>query len=130
MKRIALILVVFAPLLGAASASEENAMTAGDLHELCNGTDHVSKNACRIYILGITQGIAVGLQIADGKTNGGRPCVPESVSGDALEQKVKAKLDADLAASPAKRNLDASAFIAAVVASAYPCSAAPSSPQH
>jgi len=129
MKHIALTLIVFAPLVGAAPAAEENAMTAGDLHELCSGTDHVSKNACRVYILGITQGIAVGLQIADGKTNGGRPCVPESVSGDALEQKVKAKLGADLAASPPKRNLDASGFIAAVLASAYPCSTAPPSPQ-
>jgi hypothetical protein len=129
MRLIALTLIVFATLLDAASASEENAMTAGDLHELCSGTDHVSKNACRIYILGMTQGIAVGLRIADGKS-GGRPCVPQSVSGDALEQKVKAKLDADLAASPAKRDLDASAFVANVLASAYPCSRADPTSQH
>jgi hypothetical protein len=130
MRLIALTLIVFATLLDAASASEENAMTAGDLHELCSGTDHVSKNACRIYILGITQGIAVGLQIAEGKSSGGRPCVPQSVSGDALEQKVKAKLDADLAASPAKRDADASAFIANVLASSYPCSPANPTSQH
>lgn len=131
MRYVALTLTIAAALLGVASASEENAMTAGDLHELCSGTDHVSKNACRIYILGIAQGIAVGLQIADGKSSGARPCVPESVSGDALEEKVKVKLGADLAASPAKRNLDASGFIAAVLASAYPCSrAAASGAQH
>jgi len=130
MRYIALTLMIVATLLGTASASEENAMTAGDLHELCSGTDHVSKNACRIYILGITQGIAVGLRIADGKTTGGRPCVPESVSGDALEQKVKAKLERDLAASPAKRDLAASGFIATVLASAYPCSTTSTSPQH
>ena len=100
-------------------------MTAGDLHELCNGTDHVSRNVCRIYILGITQGIAVGLQIADGKTGGGRPCVPQSVSGDALEQKVKARLDAVVAATPANRDLDASGIIAAALAGAYPCPTAP-----
>ena len=105
-------------------------MTTGDLQDLCSGTDHVSKNACRIYILGITQGIAVGLQIADGKTKGGRPCVPASVSGDALEQKVTTKLGADLAASPANRELDASGFIASVLASAYPCSPKTSSSQH
>jgi len=105
-------------------------MTAGDLHELCNGTDHVSKNACRIYILGITQGIAVGLQIAEGKSGGGRPCVPQSVSGDALEQNVKVKLDADLAAAPAKRDLDASAFIANVLATSYPCSPVNPTSQH
>jgi hypothetical protein len=130
MRLIALTLIVFATLLDAASASEENAMTAGDLQELCNGTDHVSRNACRIYILGMTQGIAVGLQIADGKSSGGRPCVPESVSGEALEQKVKAKLGAELAASPAKRNLDASAFVASALASAYPCSPASPTSQH
>jgi hypothetical protein len=130
MRAIALTFLVFAALLGTASASEENAMTAGDLHELCNGTDHVSRNACRIYILGITQGIAVGLQIADGKTGGGRPCVPQSVSGDALEQKVKTRLEAELAATPASRNLDASGFIAAALAGAYPCSTATAPSAH
>jgi hypothetical protein len=130
MRSIALTLLASAALLGIASASEENAMTAGDLHELCNGSDHVSRNACRIYILGITQGIAVGLRIADGKTGGGRPCVPQAVSGDALEQKVKTRLDAELAATPANGNLDASGFIAAALASAYPCPAASASSPH
>jgi hypothetical protein len=130
MRAIALTLIVFATLLGTASAAEENAMTAGDLQELCSGTDHVSKNACRIYILGIAQGIAVGLQIADGKSTGGRPCVPESVSGDALEQKVKTKLGEDLAATPANRNLDASGFIARVLTGAYPCSTASAPSPH
>jgi hypothetical protein len=130
MRFIALTLIVFATLLDGASASGENAMTAGDLHELCTGTDHVSRNACRIYILGITQGIAVGLQIADGKSRTARPCVPQSVSAESLEQKVTAKLGADLAASPAKGDLDASAFVANVLASAYPCSRASPTSQH
>jgi hypothetical protein len=124
MRSIALTLTLFAATLpGAVQASGESAMTEGDLHELCSGADHVSKNACRIYILGITQGIAVGLQLASGKTAGARPCVPGSVSCDALEEKVKTQLAADIAAAPANRNLDASGFIAAVLGRAYPCSA-------
>jgi hypothetical protein len=130
MRSIALTLTLFAATLpGAIHASEESAMTEGDLHELCSGSDHVSKNACRIYILGITQGIAVGLQLASGKTAGARPCVPGSVSGEALEEKVKTRLAADLAATPANRSLDASGFIAAVLGRAYPCSAAPAPSQ-
>jgi len=34
----------------------EAAMTAADLKELCSGSDHVSRNVCRIYILGLTEG--------------------------------------------------------------------------
>lgn len=95
-------------------------MTAGDLQQLCLGTDHVSKNACRIYILGVTQGIEVGLATADGK--GRRPCVPGDTSAEALESTLKTKLDVDLAASPSNRDHDAARFIASVLAHAFPCS--------
>jgi len=94
-------------------------MTAGDLQQLCLGTDHVSVNACRIYILGVTQGIEVGLATADGK--GARPCVPADTSAETLQSTLKAKLDADLAATPAHRERDAARFISSVLAHAFPC---------
>jgi hypothetical protein len=76
---------------------------------------------CRVYILGVTQGITLGMNIAAGKTKGGRPCIPEALSGDALELSVKSQLGAHLERVPTDRKEDASAFIAAVMAAKYPC---------
>ena len=118
--------IIGALLAAAAGSSREQVMTAGDLQELCAGTDHVSRNVCRTYILGVTQGIAVGMNIADGKTRGGRPCVPENVSGERLEQTLTARLDKDL--GPANRKRDAADFIGAVLVRSYPCPHAPPSP--
>ena len=125
MKPIALALTIAGALLATAASSEQPAMTAGDLQELCGGSDHVSRNACRIYILGVTQGITVGMNIADGKTGGGRPCVPEGVSGERLEQTVTSRLSEQLAASEANRNVEASGFIGSVLVHAFPCSKPP-----
>jgi hypothetical protein len=123
MKSIAVALMILA--LGTAAASEQHAMTAGDLQELCAGSDHVSVNACRVYILGVTEGIAVGLRMAGGKSGGARPCIPDGVSAEALEQTVKSRLDEDLAANPGHRNQDASGFIGTVLAHAFPCTPGP-----
>jgi hypothetical protein len=122
MKLIALptaLLIALLAMPAAPAAQEQPAMTAGDLQQLCLGTDHVSKNACRIYILGVTQGLAVGLSIADAK--GARSCVPADTSAEALETTLKTRLDADLTASPAHRDRDAARFIATVLARAFPC---------
>ena len=49
-------LVLIGTLLTAARAvADDNAMTAGDLQQLCLGSDTTSKNVCRIYILGVVQ---------------------------------------------------------------------------
>lgn len=104
----------------AANAAEEQpAMTAGDLEQLCTGTDHVSRNACRIYILGVTQGIAIGVRIGEGKSGNHRPCVPVTSSAEALEETVKRKL-AGIGTS-GERDRDAAGFVAAVLGAAYPC---------
>jgi hypothetical protein len=124
MKSIAAVLMIGAPLLlaGPAAAGPETAViTAGDLQQLCLGTDTTSKNVCRVYILGVTQGITLGMNIGAGKLKGGRPCIPEALSGDALESSVKSRLGEHLARVPADRNLDASAFIATLMVAKYPC---------
>jgi hypothetical protein len=124
MKSIAAVLMIGAPLLlaGPAAAGPETAViTAGDLQQLCLGTDTTSKNVCRVYILGVTQGITLGMNIGAGKLKGGRPCIPEALSGDALESSIKSKLGEHLARVPADRNLDASAFIATLMVAKYPC---------
>jgi len=101
------------------AAEEQPAMTAGDLEQLCTGTDHVSRNACRIYILGVTQGIAIGMRIAEGKNASHRPCVPATISAEALEESVKRKL-AGLGTGT-ERDRDAAGFIGSVLGAAYPC---------
>ncbi|HEY8053505.1 MAG TPA: Rap1a/Tai family immunity protein [Steroidobacteraceae bacterium] len=120
MKPIAIVPALLGALLSAAASAEEPVMSAGDLQQLCVGADHVSVNVCRVYILGVTEGISLGMNMASGK--GGRPCVPKDISGDALELTVKKKLEA--LSSAADRDGDASRFIGAALAAAYPCRSA------
>jgi hypothetical protein len=119
MKSVAMVPILIGVLLSTAASSAEQVMSAGDLQQLCAGSDHVSVNVCRVYILGVTEGIALGMNIAAGKTAGGRPCVPRDISGDALELVVKTKLDT--LSSPADRDADASRFIGAALGRAFPC---------
>jgi hypothetical protein len=111
-------------LLSAAPVPAQEAMSADDLQQLCQGTDHVSRNACRIYILGVTQGVSLGISLARAKT-GKRPCLPNDISAESLEQTVKARLGKDLGANPASGTRDAAGFIGAVLAETYPCLKSP-----
>jgi hypothetical protein len=119
MKMILTALGAAAALLAVPAHAAEAAMTAGDLKELCAGTDHVSVNVCRIYILGVTEGVAQGLSIAAGK--GSKPCIPEGVSAKQLEETVKTRLAKELSASPARGTADAAPFLASTLAEAFPC---------
>jgi hypothetical protein len=116
-------LVFFALALGssAMAADSSSAMTGGDLQQICTGQSAESKAACRFYILGITQGVTMGMSIADGKTNGGRPCIPEDVSGSDLELDVKIKLGQDLMVYPEDKKLDASGIISAILIKTFTC---------
>jgi hypothetical protein len=119
MKIILTTLGIAAALIAMPTHAAEAAMTAGDLKELCAGSDHVSRNVCRIYILGVTEGIAQGLSIAAGK--GSRPCVPEGVSAEQLEETVKSRLAKELSLAPARGTTDAAPFLASTLADAFPC---------
>ncbi len=103
------------------AASEDKAMTAGDLQQICIDSSAESKVACRFYLLGITQGISMGMSIADGKTQGGRPCVPDNLSASGIELAVKMKLGEDLMVFPDDRKLDASGVVGAILTSTFPC---------
>jgi hypothetical protein len=123
MRSIAIALTMLAALLSIAASSEQPAMTAGDLEQLCAGSDHVSRNSCRIYILGVTQGINLGMRMATGKTAGGRACVPGAISAEELERTLTKRLAA--IDSAAERDREAAEFIAGVLARAFPCSKEP-----
>jgi len=117
-----LLVTTFVAASQALPQSQPQAMTAGELREICIASDSASKKACTFYILGVTQGVSLGMSIADGKTNGGgRPCVPDNVSGSALEYLVKMKLGEDLTVFPDDRKLDASGFVGAVLLDKFPC---------
>ena len=115
------LLVLVLMLCATAVARADGAMTAGELQQICLGADAESKSACRFYLLGIVQGMSVGMNIADGKTKGGRPCVPEDMSSSALELAVKLKMGQVLMVYPDDRNLDASGFVGAAIISTFPC---------
>lgn len=121
MKPLVTVVLLGTLLQPAAADPAQPVMTAGELQQLCVASDTTSKNVCRVYILGVTQGMALGLDIADGKSTLSRPCVPTTLSGDSLAESVKARIDRSLAASPKDRDDDAARFIAALAASAYPC---------
>jgi hypothetical protein len=126
MRWIAIASMMTGAWLSSANSSEpQPAMTAEDLQQLCAGEDHVSRNACRIYILGVTQGISVGIRIATGQAKPGVACVPQDISAEKLEQSVKARLREDLSKTPADRGREASAFIGAVLAAEFPCTKHP-----
>lgn len=108
-------------LIPPSPGAPDNTMTVGDLQQICLASDAESKAACRFYILGIVQGIQVGMSIADGKTQGGRPCVPENTSSPALELAVKMKMGQDLMVFPDDRKLDASGFVGAIIVNTFPC---------
>jgi hypothetical protein len=102
-----------------ATAAEDNAITAGDLQQLCRGSDTTSKNVCRVFIVGVVQGIQLGLEIAD--RHGTRVCVPSTLSAEGLESAVKTQLDQTLAATPAAQEHAAAAVISGIAAHAFPC---------
>jgi Rap1a immunity proteins len=116
-RSLATIVAATAALTLTAAAPEQPAMTAGDLAQLCTGSDHVSVNACRIYILGVTQGIAVGIHMA-AQSPAGRPCVPPEISAEELDATLKRKL---AALDPDSAQRDAAGFIGAALAAKFPC---------
>lgn len=61
------------------------------------------------------------MMVADGMTKGGRPCIPEDISGSALELAVKMKLGQVLMVYPDDKKLDASGLIGAILVQTFPC---------
>jgi hypothetical protein len=101
-------------------------MTVGDLEELCTSTDEVSKTACRFYILGVTEGTSLATSAVAYKSGlfhelKDKPiCIPEDLSGAALELVVKMTIGEDLMLFPEDRKLTAVGFLSAVVRKQFP----------
>lgn len=113
--------LVLASAAATSALASDGAMNVGDLQTICTAPDSESRTACRIYILGITQGINLGLAIADGKTKARRPCIPDDVSSTALEFAVKKAIGEDLMFYPKDRSLDAAGFVGGAITKTFPC---------
>ena len=116
-------------LLGAVAAGQSfpasaKEMTAGDLQQICSSQNPDVDAPCRFYIMGIVQGITIGLGMADGKVTGGRPCIPDDLQDSKLETLVKASLGADLMVNPGDKELPASSLVGAVIATTFRCNKA------
>jgi hypothetical protein len=96
-------------------------MTVGDLKTICTEADAVSTTACRIYILGVAQGIGIGLAMADGKAEGKRLCLPDDMPSSTLVFAVKEFLGKDLMFYPKDKDLDASGFVGGALTAQWPC---------
>jgi hypothetical protein len=102
-------------------------MKVGDLYTLCTSSDESDKSACRFYILGAFEGAQfAGESVQDKSGNfqeakDKRFCVPEGLTGAAMELTVKMKMGADLAVYPEDRDLPAVSFIGALIAKQFPC---------
>lgn len=105
----------------AGAADGNGVMTGGDLQYICTNPSAEKKAACQFYILGITQGVSMGISIAEGKTKGGIPCIPDDISGSALELAVKIKLGQELMAYPEDKKLDASSLVGAILVDTFLC---------
>jgi hypothetical protein len=115
MKTLCAVLISAGCFVSLQARAEDSAMTAADLQQLCRGSDTTSRNVCRIYILGVTQGIEAGLNM-----HAHRPCVP-AMSAEVLQQSIKAKLDEQLSSVPADGKLNAAGVIGGILAHTYPC---------
>lgn len=116
------VLGVFAA--GQSTPASAKEMTAGDLQEICSSQNPDVDAPCRFYIMGIVQGITIGLGMADGKVASGRPCIPDDLQDSKLETLVKAKLGADLMVNPGDKELPASSLVGAVIATIFRCNKA------
>ena len=93
-------------------------MKLSDLRDICAGTDELHATACKFYILGVTEGLALGAGVAKDKNHF---CIPEGVSSQKMLLIVKNTMTADLAAFPQDKDMPAVSFVAASMQQAFPC---------
>jgi len=124
LKYMAGILLLGTLLCDPATAAQ---MTLGDLYKLCTSANEGDKSACTFYILGVFEGAALAggtMRDKNGNFQEGKDkrfCVPEGLTGAAMELAVKTKMGADLAVYPKDREMPAVSFVTALIAQQFPC---------
>lgn len=93
-------------------------MTVGDLRDYCAARDGASRNACRFFILGVTQGVGLGAGEARDRAHF---CIPDGLAADDMVMIVRRAMAKDLAAFPRDLNKQAVSLVGAAMMQAYPC---------
>ena len=107
--------------LSANASAADGDFTLGDLRQVCQDPGKETHTVCRFYIFGVSQGIALGMDMADGKTKGGRTCIPDGTSSPALESAIKKRMGELLTVYPNDAKLEASGAIGALLVNLFPC---------
>lgn len=115
MKALPAILVLLVVSTTLPASAEHARLTVSNLWEICTPSDKGSREACRYYILGVTDGVAAS--IGD-KT---QFCIPGGVPLITLESLIEKAIKEDLMLYPADRDLAAVGLVRAAVQKAYPC---------
>lgn len=124
LKHMACIFILGTFLCDPAGAAQ---ITLGDLDKLCTSANEVDKSACTFYILGVFEGAALAGGMVQDKAGhfqeakDKRFCVPEGLTGAAMELAVKMKMGADLAVYPKDRDMPAVSFLTGLIAQQFPC---------
>ena len=100
------------------ASAEHEQLSVGNLQEIRTRSDNGGKEACRYYILGVTERTRMAAAFAGDKTHF---CIPEGVSLVAVESLIKNEIEEDLTVYPADRDLAAVGFVTAVAQKTYPC---------
>jgi Rap1a immunity proteins len=112
--------LMIAALLTIASAQLHagELMTAGKLQEFCSSKDAAIRNACRFYILGVSETLMIAKGVGADKA---RPCIPDGLPEADMVAAYQKAVAVDFVAFPQDRDLPAVSMLSAVMLRAYPC---------
>src|SRR5437868_11876156 len=86
MKALPAILALLVVSTTVPASAEHEQLSVGNLQEICTRSDNGGKEACRYYILGVTEGTRMAAAFAGDKTHF---CIPDGVSLVAVESLIK-----------------------------------------
>jgi hypothetical protein len=119
-KRATIVPALLAAIMPSMAYGDElPVMTAKDLSEFCQSKDIAVHNACKFFILGVYQTISV----VDGPIQGKRICIPDNLSGTAMEFAVRDTMARDFEFYPTDKSLPAISVVFAIIAKKFPCAA-------
>lgn len=88
-------------------------LTGNELYSACNSDSPILKQSCGKYILGIAEGLRLGVSLAG--RNG--DCIPEDVRESQLVLMVQKRMKEE----PQHLHLPAAALVAASITQVFPC---------
>lgn len=116
MKAIITALVLMASVM--APKAFAGRMTTADLISICGGSEEVTQNACKFYILGVTEGTSLAAGLAADK---GHFCIPEGVTATEMVLVFRRVVQQDIRAFPADLEMPAVSMVGAIMQREYPC---------